>query len=841
MTKTKRKPRKPSSPRKSTTPSDVITGTLGRQTISLWHPHDMKRVELRSLLLRFGRWVHLCVTKRAQTAASIRPRLFVIGAKEQVQKMRWLKPKDVDRKTKHFLRGNARLSPGTVAMKRLAGNVDDLTEVFEHPALDVLDNVNDWEDGYGFRVSRYADLCMFGRVFTNIIAPSDDAPPVALWRMQPHITKVIPHQTDFVSGFEYGRGPDKRTFKTSDVHWVRLHDPDDPWGGFGPLEAWLQTFDADFTMVAFQQWLFNRGGTPDVLLTVKSMTDSQKKQLRSSWRSMFGNMANREESLAILEGENGDVKQLSSKPREMEFMASRELIRDEACAAFGVPKSMVTTDDVNKANASETNPQFITNTIWPDICRMEDADNQRLLPRWSDRLVLIHENPLAEDQEIVIKQRESKLKSGYSVNEIRMDEGQEPCDDPMADKPMIATGIVPLENITEAGKPPPAPVIAGLGGRPKPKEPVKAYESLTKAIADLAALAGTLVQVNGRHDRNLGEHDASRNSRSDGDRSASGQDGSLVHGESKQAAGDATEGLAGQAGSHHACGSDCSGHDAGSDGVEKSATAMMFKAATPPGDDDEIVKLFAAAVDHELRIQIELVIEQMEKAKQPIDAKHDAMNWLNSAQGQADINRAARQFMVRTLDMGGQSGLVELESLPPGISFDVSNPEVQRYVDQAIVRLSNGVNGYTKERLNEILGDGLAQGETIPQLTARVQEWAGKVGDPERGTMSRAMNIARTESADAYMAGKIEGWKQSGVVTAKKWLLASDACSFCRAAAKEYNAAPVPLDQPFYTKGHILTDAQGNKMKLDYKDIYGPTLHPQCRCALEPVLREDVV
>ena len=102
--------------------------------------------------------------------------------------------RDFSRAVRQVQDDAGRLDGTFKGIKRLAGNIEDLTEVFEHPALDLLDNVTAWDEGFGFRESLYADLDMFGRSFTNIIAPGVVAPPVALWRMLPHLMKIVPSQ-----------------------------------------------------------------------------------------------------------------------------------------------------------------------------------------------------------------------------------------------------------------------------------------------------------------------------------------------------------------------------------------------------------------------------------------------------------------------------------------------------------------------------------------------------------------------------------------------------------------------------------------------------------------------
>ena len=194
------------------------------------------------------------------------------------------------------------------------------------------------------------------------------------------------------------------------------------------------------------------------------------------------------------------------------------------------------------------------------------------------------------------------------------------------------------------------------------------------------------------------------------------------------------------------------------------------------------------------------------------------------------IREAARPFIEAAASIGGASAIGQLDQ--PGLAFDVQNPRVQEFVDNYTARLADEVNGYTEVRLSSIIGDGLEKGESIDQLSARVNEWSADVAP------SRAENIARTESARAYERGGVEAWKETDVVAGHKWLLAPSACPICNAIAKKFNDRVMGLDEPFFAKGDTIRGTDGRVFTFDYEPIMGPPAHPRCRCTTEPVLKD---
>ncbi len=436
---------------KATSATPAHQALIGTRPRPFMLAFEQPRVFLSELVKRNGRWVHRCIDINAGTAASVEPRLFSIGKSELVMKSLCLRPKAVDARTKAFFRGQLELTPGSVATKHIQGMTDDMVEITDHPILDMLNDVNDWEEGYSFRYSQYADLQIFGRYMTLLVGPNGQ-PPVSLVRLLPHKIKIIRDPVKFVGGYVYGSGPDKQKFSPDEVLWHKLYDPADPWGGVGPVEAWLRAIDADFAIEAFQQWLYTRGGTPDFVIRHKAqMKRDQKNEMLSEWRRKFGDLRRRVANLMFFHATdpNDSIDRLSETNRELQFTDSKKDARDELISAFGVSKAMITADDVNRANAREASPTHMRYTIWPMIRRNEDVYNQRLLPKWSDNLVLIHENPIHEDRQIRIQERRSKLESGGTINEAREEDGLEPLSDPKANEPLVAAGLQLVSKLGE--------------------------------------------------------------------------------------------------------------------------------------------------------------------------------------------------------------------------------------------------------------------------------------------------------------------------------------------------------------------------------------------------------
>jgi PAS domain-containing protein len=98
------------------------------------------------------------------------------------------------------------------------------------------------------------------------------------------------------------------------------------------------------------------------------------------------------------------------------------------------------------------------------------------------------------------------------------------------------------------------------------------------------------------------------------------------------------------------------------------------------------------------------------------------------------------------------------------------------------------------------------------------QKLAQALKDSYAFSPDRAETIARTEVSIAHVAGSMEGYRASGVVEKKVWLLADDPCDECQGNADD---GEIPLDDDFSSG-----------------DDAAPA-HPRCLCDTAPVVYDD--
>jgi hypothetical protein len=158
------------------------------------------------------------------------------------------------------------------------------------------------------------------------------------------------------------------------------------------------------------------------------------------------------------------------------------------------------------------------------------------------------------------------------------------------------------------------------------------------------------------------------------------------------------------------------------------------------------------------------------------------------------------------------------------------NDIIRAAVHRSVQMMSESYNKTTLEVLETKINDGLQAGEPLTDITKRVEqiyEWSDE---------KRAAVVAKTESFRTANDALKTAWQQSGVVKTVRWYTATSPCPFC----SDMEGKIISVDDNFFDNGDSLTVGEGDDaqtMSLDYGDVGGPPLHPNCMCFIRP---EDV-
>ena len=818
----------------------------------------------RNAIRSFNSWVYAAASINAFACAAVPLRLYIKkGAGTKVFNTR---PVPLARKRYLLGDGPGSQQPSPRSVRKLMEFGSDFEEVSDqHPILDLLSNVNPVYNGFDLTATRILYGELTGNAYLAVILDESLGVPVQMWTMPSQWTFVQPDEEQFVRGYAYAApGNQMVEFEREEVIHFRRPNPNDLFYGMGKVEAAWGTVGVNQAIHQMDLSTFANHARPDYAVVVKGPTgESSLKRFEEYVSERLQGTRKSGRFLTM----TGDVQltPLNFPPKDL---SGREEVVEEIAAVFGVPVSMLKANDPNLASAQTGFAQWREGTILPLLRMDEDELNQSLIPKFGleGEAMLCYDNPVPRDEQFELTKTQTAVAGGWmTLNEARVQQGMEPLDEELADKPLVNGqplgasapggmdfGFASLEaDPTPEDQPEPepepepeaeakdmpqsdGPTIAQLNG-PQLASVLKVLEGV-KAGTISATSAIELVVASG-----LGRESAARMVNAQAGPDPKELDNAAAKPEEKTEDADPDPTEDGD--------TKCCNHE----GTETKQTELWSEPPTaivskdaPIGfpDKSEWLKRaerFEKALDRIMRAALKDIIKELRDRKVVDQAA--AKRVLDKHLGKlfaGKIAEASRTYVRGSIIEGVKFGDGQMvrAGFAPGEIETATRRRLEKIVDKQVAKLAVGVTKYTEVRLRAILADGIEKGESIPELTDRVQTWAGEEGDEKQGTKARARTIARTETARATVEGQIESFEESGVVAGKRWVVAPNPCEFCEAVGKQVNA--VGLRDNFFDKGSTISGAKGGTLQLNYESVQGAPLHPNCRCAVEPILRSEM-
>ena len=269
---------------------------------------------------------------------------------------------------------------------------DQRKEVAQHAALNVLNNPACidvggirwpvWDRMGLFEVSQiWLEQC--GKSHWVIDrGPMESAIPLGLWPVRPDRMTPVPDPDRYLAGWIY-TSPDGRErvpLLPTDVVFNRYPDPEDTYGGCGPIQSVLTDIEAAGYAAEWNRNYFTNSAEPGGVIQVDhAMDDTEFDSLVDRWRDTHRGVA-RAHRIAVLEGGQTWVPN-SHSMRDMDFANLRSVMRDTIREALGMHKVMTgVSDDVNRANAQTGEEVFASWKVDPRLKRWRNVVNTQFLP-----------------------------------------------------------------------------------------------------------------------------------------------------------------------------------------------------------------------------------------------------------------------------------------------------------------------------------------------------------------------------------------------------------------------------------------------------------------------------
>ena len=311
----------------------------------------------------------------------------------------------------------AKAQPGT--QLSMAEGVE---EVLNGPYVDLLRYVNDYTNSFDLKklTSLYLDL--LGDCYWILIR-NKLGKPVNIWVAPSEYMKPIADSDVFISGYKYKRGMTEIIYPKEDVIHHKYATPLNQFVGMAPLAAVIDAYNLREYMFNFEKEMFKTGGNPKIIVFTKQpVTKDEAEGIKDRWKHT------EDGGIMVTYGGDFEVHESQSlNARDMGYREGIALTRDEIAAAYHVPKSMLTADDVNLATATAQKFFLAEYATSPSCIQIDQKMNEQLSWQFNESLFVLFDDPVPENGEEIREDRKVNMQFNITtINEERGMMGLEP-------------------------------------------------------------------------------------------------------------------------------------------------------------------------------------------------------------------------------------------------------------------------------------------------------------------------------------------------------------------------------------------------------------------------------
>lgn len=609
---------------------------------------------------------------------------------------------------------------------------DELARLFARPNP-MMGRVKFWRT-----VSQHFSLA--GGAFLFLTKPGSDEPigpgqiPGAMWPIRENLVEIKLDEKNRPAAYEFAAGEKRVSFPEHAVAHIYDADPDNPYRGIGPMQAAFRTVNNLYLAEGFDDALVRSGGQIGGFISPKdgmSLDPDAQKALIDSLQQK--NLDPRKSGKWAITPEGLEFQAASWSPKDMEAKELRILGRNHVMMIFRLtPPLLGIVEDVNRANGAAARRVFYESHGIPFFEFIADEVQTQLLGKIGRPEVSLSFDwksipAMREDADAAQKRVRGWMECGRSFREATALEKIEVDElDAMegVDERYIASGLTPVEL---AHMPPPTPVLPGDGPPDKKPEPEKSMRDATserrRRIDAIAENEKRLAPVDRAMTRGIAN----------------------VFRRYVRAQVDKLKAAA-----------------AGADSAAASVTPWEWFPALGPTE-----RAWAARMD-------------LVPPRQWITVRGASADEIASLLVRADADwreqlwGAAKKPILRALEEAASAAAQQVEAV---VQIDATHPAMLRFLAQKELLLKEGPMSVVAQQVRRALVLGLAEAPSTGTLADRVravfEELEGELEALADRLGTRAAMVARTETASAANAARVEQWHAAGIAQ-HEWLTAGD-------------------------------------------------------------------
>jgi len=385
---------------------------------------------------QFQGWVYIATKLNGQSLASVPLRLYV-AKQQKSKKFKTITTKAVSKERLKYLQSNS-------GIERYLTKSEEIEEVTDHSFLDLMDSVNPNQNKRDLLEMTTMFLDLTGEAYWLLIPDRLGVPKeiyvIPAQFINPKFGKTL---DSLIEGYVYERGSAKITLPPEHIIYFTYPNPHNVFTGFSSVRGIAETIYIQNEMDSFEAALFeNKASMGGVITEVEHIGDKDRNRLKEMFKQTHTGGRKAGKVLWLPRGFEYTTNVMT--PKELNFIEGRRWTMEMICLAFDIPPGVLTSKDVNRANAEVADYRHSKNGVLPRCRRIEEKLNEKLIVKYDERLFCAFDNPVPEDREFVAKERRENVGAGItSRDEARAEIGKEPRGG-MADDLLVDSRLIPI-------------------------------------------------------------------------------------------------------------------------------------------------------------------------------------------------------------------------------------------------------------------------------------------------------------------------------------------------------------------------------------------------------------
>jgi HK97 family phage portal protein len=305
-------------------------------------------------------------------------------------------------------------------VKRLEG--EDEIDIPNHPFEMLLRRPNDMQSRSEFLAATFAFRQITGNAYWWLNRANENEPPAELWIIPSQKIKPVPDGKLFVKGYLYESGMNESILlPTWSVCHFKRFNPSSLFSGLSAVEAMGLVGGGDLAM---QQWNANHFGKNNAkiqgaLAFADFVNDPDWERMKSDMRKNWGG-TNRSGPMMLRGAGKSGVEWLPMmlSQREMEFIESRKMNKEEIYALFAPGLSSMLEVNTTEANAIAGKATLMELGVYPLLSMVAEKITNDVLPVYGEDLVGEFDDPRQSNRLLDLQEQERYEKT-HTIDEIR--------------------------------------------------------------------------------------------------------------------------------------------------------------------------------------------------------------------------------------------------------------------------------------------------------------------------------------------------------------------------------------------------------------------------------------